>query len=269
MSYGGKLTSTSEVENYPGFAMISGFDLADKFNEYAAHSGIKINYKDIKTLDLSEKTKKIVTSRGEIIEAKAVIIACGINKRKLGVPGEQEFAGRGVSYCAVCDGNFFRNKKVIVCGGGNSAVEDAEYLSNICSEVVVIHRRDIFTAEKILVDRLQSKKNVTYLMKTVIKEIYGDEKVRGVVTENADGRVSVEADAVFAAVGSVPNTDFIASPPELDAGGYIVTDTLMATSIPGVFAAGDIRSFPVKQIVTAASDGAVAVKGVIEYLHSI
>lgn len=267
MSPGGQVMTTPEIENYPGFAG-TGFDLAMKFYEQVNALGVDFCYENVKTLKKEDGVFSVACESGTEYEAKSVIIASGARRRKLDIPGEAEFTGRGVSYCATCDGNFFRNKTVAVVGGGNTAVEDAIYLSNLCKTVYLIHRRDSFRASKTLTDRLARCENIQLILDTVPLEIRGEDKVCALAVRNklTGAETEIETDGVFVAVGTIPETSFVPAEVVLNEGGYIVTDNKCMTSVEGLFAVGDVRNTPLKQVITAAADGAVAATYAAEYI---
>lgn len=255
---GGQVSNIDQLENYPGvFPSVNGTDFMEVMKDQAESFGAKIVSKEVKDIQKKEGLF-IVQTRKISYEAKYICIATGAVHRKLGVPGEEEFEGRGVSYCAVCDGPFFKGKKILVVGGGDSACSEALYLSKISDDVKIIHRRDRFRAQKAVVDRmLQSGINPIY--NTVVESINGTQKVESViVSDTATGEVTqIEADAVFVFAGMLPCSGLL-SELKKDESGYIITDEKMETSIEGVFAAGDVRSKEFRQIVTAVSDGAIA-----------
>jgi thioredoxin reductase (NADPH) len=231
--------------------------------------GAKIIQSEVNSIDkIGEKF--IVHTKNIEYSSYCLLIATGAEHKKLGVTGETEFYGRGVSYCAVCDGPFFRNKDVVVIGGGDSAINEALYLSSIAKNVTVIHRRNKFRAAQSTVDRIKQKENVTLMYDSVVKEIVGSAVVTGVVTENVETKAisEVKTDAVFVFVGMSPKTGLV-STLNKDNSGYIVTDEKMQTNVPGLFCAGDVRSKPLRQIVTAVSDGAVAAHSVEEYIQTL
>ena len=251
---GGQTLSAEKIENYPGHIEIDGFSLMDIMRRQAEISGAEIRMEPITQINLSDKTVN-----GE--KAKAIILAMGANHRKLGLPNEESLTGRGVSYCATCDGNFYRNKTVCVVGGGNTAISDAVYLAKICEKVYLIHRRDEFRAEKRVTDMLLEHPNIEKVLNSNVVEILENGGfVSGVRTENRE----IKCDALFVAIGTVPNVSAIDGQLKLENG--IVTDKFMCTSAAGVFAAGDITDTNQKQIVTAAGDGAKAAKSAIDYI---
>ena len=264
---GGQVLNTYEVENYLGMKNINGFDMGMKFKEHAVAMGAKFLADDVKRIEQINDHYCVVTQK-EQIETRTVIIATGAKHRKLGVPGEERLSGKGVSYCATCDGAFFRNKVTAVVGGGDVAVEDAIFLSRMCKKVYVIHRRDSFRAAKLLTDRLMELENVEIIWDTTVEEIKGEEMTSSIIIKNKKtGQVEEkEVDGVFIAVGIEPNVaefkDFV----EQDESGYIKADETGKTSRKGIFAAGDVRTKMLRQIVTAVSDGANAVTSAEKYL---
>ncbi len=265
---GGQIINTYEVDNYPGLFHIGGFDLAMKFREHADALGASFVTGEVEKIEAIPGGKKVICKDGTAYEAKTLILSGGAKHRKLEVPGEESLAGSGVSYCATCDGAFFRGKEVAVIGGGDVAVEDALFLARICKKVYVVHRRDTFRAAKTLVTRLTEAENVELVYDSVVKEIKGKFKVEGLLLENKKTKEEreVAVDGVFIAVGMLPETKVYEDLVELDAAGYIVADETGVTSDPAVFAAGDIRTKALRQVVTAASDGANAVQSVERYL---
>ncbi|MDR2654811.1 MAG: FAD-dependent oxidoreductase [Oscillospiraceae bacterium] len=262
---GGQILNSPEIENYPALPHISGFDYSMALKNQAASFGAEIKTQAVLSLSLSGQNKIIKTRRGEY-EAKTVILANGGVPRKLGCPGEEKFIGRGVSYCASCDGNFFKNKNTCVVGGGNTALDDALFLANICSQVYIIHRRNSFRGDGKTVAALEKTPNVTFLMNSAVTEIRGGESVEKIlINQNGEAR-ELNLSGVFAAVGQAPETGFLAGLVALDAHGYIQAGEDCKTSIKGVFAAGDARTKPLRQLVTAAADGAVAGVAAAEYI---
>ncbi len=265
---GGQIINTYEVDNYPGLFHMGGFDLAMKFREHADALGASFVTGEVEKIESVSGGKKVICKDGTEYETKTVILSGGAKHRKLLVPGEEKLAGSGVSYCATCDGAFFRNKEVAVVGGGDVAVEDALFLARLCKKVYVIHRRDSFRAAKTLVSRLAGTENVEIIYDSIVKEICGGFKVESIRLENKKTQEerSVALDGVFIAVGMLPETKAYEGLVTLDATGYIVADETGVTSDPAVFAAGDIRTKALRQVVTAASDGANAVQSVERYL---
>ncbi|MBP3577429.1 MAG: thioredoxin-disulfide reductase [Lachnospiraceae bacterium] len=268
---GGQIINTYEVDNYPGLYHMGGFDLAMKFREHADALGASFVTGEVERIEAIPAGKKVICKDGTEYETKTVILSGGAKHRKLEVPGEDALAGSGVSYCATCDGAFFRGKEVAVIGGGDVAVEDALFLARLCKKVYVVHRRDTFRAAKTLVTRLTEAENVELVYDSVVKEIQGKFKVESLVLENkktAEER-TIALDGVFIAVGMLPETSAYKGLVELDAAGYIVADETGITSDAAVFAAGDIRTKALRQVVTAASDGANAVQSVERYLAEV
>ncbi|MBQ2862530.1 MAG: thioredoxin-disulfide reductase [Oscillospiraceae bacterium] len=265
---GGQIVNSPSIENYPGMYGVSGYDYSMALLEQAQKLGAEVEFAEVTGVDFSGKTKKVITS-AEDFEAKAVIIANGAARRKIGCKGEEEFEGRGVSYCATCDGAFFRGKTVAVVGGGESAFEEAEYLAEICDKVYLIHRRDVFTAAKTAVDSLLKKKNVTLLTNSVIEEIKGENAVSSAVIKNRanQSKVEVPLSAVFVAIGLVPENGLYKDVLTLDEYGYFDAAEDCKTNIEGVFAAGDTRKKQLRQLVTAASDGAAAATAAANYIR--
>lgn len=264
---GGQVLNTYEVDNYPGLKGINGFDLGTKFREHADELGAEFQEADVKSITTDGDIKKIVTEQ-ETFEAKTVIIATGARYRKLGVPGEERLSGMGVSYCATCDGAFFRGKTVAVVGGGDVAVEDAIFLARLCEKVYVIHRRDELRAAGILQQRLFEMENVEMIWDSVVDEVLGEEQVEALKVRNkkTEEMRELPVNGVFIAVGILPNSDEIDHPVETNEGKYLIAGEDCVTNIPGIFAAGDVRSKMLRQIVTAISDGANAVTSVQNYL---
>ncbi len=265
---GGQIVNSPSIENYPGMYGVSGYDYSMALFDQAQKLGAEIEFSEVTGIDFSGDIKKVITSSGEF-EAKAVIIANGAARRKIGCRGEEKFEGRGVSYCATCDGAFFRGKTVAVVGGGESAFEETEYLSKICDKVYLIHRRDVFTAAKTAVDSVLKTKNVTVLTNSVIEEIKGENAVSFVTIKNrANGSISeIPLSAVFVAIGLIPENGIFKDVLKLDEAGYFDADENCETEIEGVFVAGDTRKKHLRQLITAASDGAVAANAAAGYIR--
>lgn len=260
-SPGGQMGITSEIENYPGFESVDGFELAAKMMSQAEKFGAEFVYEEVTSLELDGKIKKIRTDSGEF-EVKAVVLAMGAKPRLLRVPGEKEYSGHGVSYCATCDGMFFRGKTVVVNGGGDTAFEYALYLSNICEKVILVHRKDSYRATPSMVKKAEAKANIEFIKNATVAEITGDGKFVTAVklTDVKTGAESiVEASGIFVAIGRTPDTVLVKGQIELDESGYIIADESTKTSVDGVFAAGDVRTKSLRQIVTACADGAMAI----------
>ncbi len=270
LSAGGQMATTSQVENYPGFDDgVDGFDLAEKMLAGAEKFGAESEFAEVTQLHLNENPKRIVTSDGETL-ARTVILATGAVPKKLGLPNETSLVGRGIAYCATCDGMYYKGKTVAVAGGGNSAAEDAKTLSQLCKKVYLIHRRDSLRAEKAYLDPLQNADNIEFVWNTQIDSLIADEKLTALaLTNRVTGEKStLECDGLFVAIGRDPNTALVKGQVELDSHGYIIADETTRTNIEGVFAAGDVRTKPLRQIVTATADGAVASKYVQEFLQT-
>lgn len=265
MFAGGQITTTHMLENYPGFPQgISGVDIGMAMMEQAQRFGLQIEYDTVTEMDLTGDVKKVTTESGAW-QAPVVILCMGSQRRLLGLPREGELLGRGVAYCATCDGIFYRGKVVAVVGGGDTACEDALYLSQLASKVILIHRRYQMRATAILQRRVEETANIDILWNTRIQELIGDDKLQGLVLEG-DHQGAITVDGLFIAVGTEPQTDIVKGQVALDPTGCILTDAQMCTSLPGVYAAGDVRVTPLKQVVTAAADGAVAATEATKYL---
>ena len=268
---GGQVLVTDWVDNYPGFAEgVSGFDLMDKMTAHADRFGLEKRFANIIALDLNGDIKRVTLENGEVLTAKTVILCTGAKPRKLGVPGEYEFAGKGVSYCATCDGPFYRQQEIAVVGGGNTAIQEALHLTKFASKVTIIHRRSELRTTKILQEKAFCNQKIDFLWNTQVLEICGS-KTSGVeslrLRHYNNEQSELKVTGIFVLIGIAPNTDIL--PLEqlrTDDGGFIITDDAMATNIPGVFAAGDIRSKSVRQIINAAGEGAVAELSVEHFL---
>lgn len=271
---GGQVLNTYEVDNYPGLSGINGFDMGMKFREHADKLGCEFQnaaVSRVRKVSAGEESGFILeTSEGEIF-TRTVVAAMGAVHAKLQVPGEEEFAGKGVSYCATCDGAFFRGKMTAVVGGGDVAVEDAIFLARSCEKVYLIHRRDELRAADILQKELKALPNIEILWNTVVKEISGEEKVQSLTLEDTRTGVrrSLAADGVFIAVGIVPSGDLMKDMVDHDEQGYFLAGEECATSVPGIFVAGDLRKKKLRQVVTAVADGANAIASVLDYLRSM
>lgn len=266
---GGQLINTAEIENYSGFQSIKGPELATKMYEGATAFGAEYSFGDVQEIIDGPEYKQIVTA-DKVYKTRTVIIATGAEHRKLGVPGEDELRGRGVSYCAVCDGAFFRNRPLVVVGGGDSAVEEGTYLTQFASDVTIIHRRDELRAQKILQDRAFDNEKVNFIWDSVVEEIQGENKVESVRIRNVvTNEVSeVAADGAFIYVGLIPNTDSFRNLGITDEEGWIITDEYMETSIPGIFAIGDVRQTVLRQVATAVGDGSIAGDQIYKYIEA-
>lgn len=269
--FGGQPSNYLELENYPGFGTVGGYDLMEKFEEHADKFGIKkFPMQEFSKIDLLSSPKHVVTNEAEFL-AKTVIIATGAQPMKLGVPGEKEFLGRGVSYCAVCDGAFYKDKIVTVVGGGNAAVEEAMYLTKFASKVYLVHRRDELRADKIVQERAFKNDKLSFIWDSVVTEINGGDLVESVTLRNVKtGEItSLNTNGVFPYIGMTPNVELFNGQLEQDSKGFIITDDTMKTSIEGVFAVGDVRTTPLRQVITAASDGAVGAVYAVKYLETL
>lgn len=264
---GGQMGTTDVIDNYPGFPEgVNGFDLAMQMKQGAERFGAKTELAEVISAELSGPVKQIRTQNGTY-QARTVVLASGAHPRELGLPGERELRGRGVSYCATCDGMFYRGKTVAVVGGGNTAVADVLYLSRLCEKVYLVHRRDELRASKVYLDPLKQAQNVEFVWDSEVKEIAAGEKVTGVRVRNkkTGGEREIACGGLFVAVGYLPNTGLFKGQVELDEAGYVMADETTRTNLPGVFAVGDLRKKPLRQVVTAASDGAVAAHFIEEY----
>ena len=268
MSPGGQMALTDVIDNYPGFEQgVDGFTLGMKMQQSAERFGAKTEYAEVVSVDLTGEIKTVNTSSGEI-KAKTVILSTGANPRELGLPNEKQLVGKGVHYCAHCDGRFYKGKTVVVVGGGNTAAADALYLSRIAEKVILIHRRDTLRATKIYHEPLLKTKNVEFYWDSTVCEIVADERVSAVKIKNVKTGAEKElsCDAVFVSIGRKPATEFLTGQLTLDQNGYISADETTRTEIPGVFAIGDVRTKALRQVVTAVSDGANAAYFAEEYL---
>ncbi|OPY21065.1 MAG: Sulfide dehydrogenase subunit alpha precursor [Methanomethylovorans sp. PtaU1.Bin093] len=264
----GQIAATDMVENYTGFTAISGPELMQRFKEHAETVGVKIESAEVSSI-ISEDGKKVVVTDSGTLESKTVIIATGANPKKLGIPGEKEFMGKGVSYCATCDAPFYKGKTVIVVGGGESALTDALILSNVVKKVYIIHRRDKLRASRILQERVSRKPNIEIVWDTVPEEIQGKTGVENVILRNLKTRdvYTLQVDGVFVYIGIRPGTEFIDV--KKNSSGFILTNEKLETSIPGIYAAGDCRDTSIWQVVTAVADGAVAAVSAHEYIMEL
>ena len=266
-SVGGQMTQTQQIDNYPGYEEgIDGFTLGYKMQQSAERFGSKTIQTEVLSADLKASPKKVTTDMGDFF-AKTVIIATGADHRHLGIEDEEKLIGKGVAYCAACDGMMYRGKIVAVVGGGNSAAADALLLSKICEKVYVIHRRDTMRATKIYHDPLMKEKNIEFKWNSQVDKLLYDEKIKGVVLKNKDGSTQeISLDGLFVSIGRNPATELFREQLELDSSGYIVADESTKTNLPGVFAVGDVRTKAVRQIITAAADGAVAAHFAEEFI---
>ncbi|MCM1338153.1 MAG: thioredoxin-disulfide reductase [Muribaculaceae bacterium] len=269
--FGGQPSNYLELENYPGYSKIGGFELMEKFETQADSFGIqKFQLQEIESVDLISTPKVIKTKEAEF-KSKTVIIATGASPMQLGISGEKEYFGRGVSYCAVCDGAFYKDKTIAVIGGGNSAVEEAAYLTKFASKVYLIHRRDELRADKIIQKRAFNNEKIEIIWDSCVCEIKGNDTVSNIIIKNMKTeKVSeISVDGVFPYIGICPNIEHFSAQLKLDSKGFIITDNTMKTSIEGVYAVGDVRNTPLRQVVTAASDGAIAGVYAVKYIDSL
>ena len=268
LSPGGQMALTSHIDNYPGFPDgVDGFSLADSMLQGAERFGAESRFTEVLSLDLSAAPKAVHTDSGTFY-SRTVVLATGASPRYLGLHREEELTGRGVSYCAHCDGMFYRDKTVVVVGGGNSAVADALVLQRICKKVILIHRRDSLRATKVYHDQLASAENVQILWNSAVTELEGTDILTGVTVRNlvSNEETHIPCDGVFVSIGRVPASSLVKEQLELDSAGYILADESTRTSLPGVYAVGDVRTKALRQIVTAVADGAVASHYIQEYL---
>jgi thioredoxin reductase (NADPH) len=268
---GGQVLTTDSVENYPGFPDgISGFELMDRMKTQAEKFGLKIQSDEVTGLDLSAKRKAVLTAGGSL-ETKAIILCCGATWKKLGIEGEDRLMGKGISFCATCDGPFYRNQEVAVIGGGDTAVEEAIFLTRFVNKVHLVHRRDKLRAAKVLQERALSHGKIEFIWDSVPVKILGENGVEGIELRNVKTQESFRkaVQGVFVFIGTLPNTDMLKGLIRLDGNGFVVTDDNMQTTVPGVFAAGDMRSKLFRQISTAVGEGATASYAVEKYLESL
>lgn len=266
--YGGQIVNTATVENYPGFVNISGTEFTERIHEQAVELGVDFKVEKVK--NAKKKGEVFVVSTGDSqYEVKSVIIATGVKNRELGIPGEEKFKGSGVSFCATCDGNFFKGRDIAIIGGGNTALEDAEVMSGIANKVYLVHRRDEFRGDKLTVKRLSVKDNVEFVLNSKPVEITGGFAVDGLKVENTeDGSPkTLKVDGIFVAVGQTPDNKAFEGLVKLDSAGYVDAGEDCVTSAEGIFVAGDCRTKKVRQLTTAASDGSVAAAGAVEYIN--
>ena len=268
LSAGGQMALTEQIDNYPGFEDgIDGFSLGEKMKRGTERFGVETKLAEVLSLDLSGTVKKAETSEGPLF-ARIIVLATGAGPRELGIEGEQELIGKGVNYCAACDGMFYKNKTVVIAGGGNTAAADALILSRICKKVIVVHRRDTLRATKIYHEPLMKAENVEFRWDSEIIELLHDEKVIGIRLRNVKTgeETTLACDGVFVSIGRKPSSELVKDQVEVDPAGYIIADESTRTNIPGVFAVGDVRTKALRQVVTAVADGATAVHYAEEYL---
>lgn len=269
-TFGGQITWSPKVENYPGIPSVSGAELGDKFVAQAIEQGAELELDEVVSVELDGEIKRVKTDFGGIFEAKALIIAAGARPRTLGIPGEEELMGAGVCFCAVCDGAFYKGRPVAVTGGGNSALQDAMLLSDTCSKVYIIHRRDEFRGEARLVDALRERENVEFVLNSSITGLVGDTELCGLhVADNSGQTREISVDGLFVAIGHAPDNGIFAELIELDEAGYAAADEGCTTKTPGVFVAGDCRKKAVRQLTTAAADGSAAALAACRYIDAL
>ena len=268
LSAGGQMALTTQIDNYPGYDQgVDGFTLGEKMQAGAERFGAQSEYAEVYSLDLSREIKKAVTSEGDFY-GRTLVLATGASPRKMGVPEEDQLVGRGVAYCAACDGMFYKGKTVVVVGGGNSAAADAMVLSRICKKVILVHRRNTLRATKVYHEPLMRAGNVEFVWDSQVKKLLHDQKVTGIQVENLKtGELTeIEADGVFVSIGRNPATELVRDLIPLDDQGYVLADETTRTEVPGVYVVGDIRAKALRQVVTAVADGAVAAHFAEEYL---
>lgn len=263
---GGQAALTHKIENYSGVVDVEGFTLVSTMMEQAGNFGCEISFASVLDVNLAGEEKVVITDEGEYITS-TVIVATGAKNRRMGLENEESLIGKGISFCATCDGSFFKDRPVAINGGGDSALTEALYLSNICSKVYLIHRRQGFRAAQILVDRVRSNKKISLVLDSTVTALKGDPLNSLEVTNKVTGeKQNIAVDALFVAIGNIPNTDIFKGQLDLNEGGYIRTNEKMETNIEGVYAAGDVRITPMRQVITACADGAIAANSAIEYL---
>lgn len=270
--YGGQMNNTDDIENYPGFTTIKGPELGEKMYQGTVKAGVNFVYGDVQNVTVDDQQMKHIQTDSDELVASAVIIATGSNNRKLGVPGEEKFSGKGVSYCAVCDGSFFKGKNVTVVGGGDSAISEGLYLANVTDGVNVIHRRDQLRAQKVLQNRAFDNDKIDFTWNTSVTEILGDENhVTGVKIHNnqVGDDTTLDTDGVFVYVGNFPNSQIFNNLNITDQAGWIITNDQMETTIPGIYAIGAVRQKQLRQITTAVGDGGIAGQNAFEYFEAI
>ncbi len=266
-NYGGQIINTPSIENYPAAAHISGFDFATNLYNQVTELGAEIKFEKVTNIKINNNIK-IVETPDNKYEGKTIIIATGADNRKLGIEKEDEFVGKGISYCATCDGSFFKDKAVAVVGGGNTAIEDAEYLSDIVNKVYLIHRRDEFRADSVSINKLKEKNNVEFILNSKIKKLNGSEMLESIEVEDNNQNIkTIPITGLFIAVGKIPENENFKEIINMDDKGYIISDELCHTNIDGIFVAGDNREKSLRQLVTATSDGAVAATEAIKYIN--
>ncbi|MBE5958386.1 MAG: thioredoxin-disulfide reductase [Lachnospiraceae bacterium] len=268
-NYGGQIINTLDIENYPVEAHISGFEFATKLYEQAKDLGAEIVFEKVTDIRDNADEKEVVTPKNTY-KAKAVILATGSENRKLGLPKEDELIGKGISYCATCDGAFFRKRNVAVVGGGNTALEDALYLSDIAEKVYLIHRRDEFRGEDSTVNQLKSRENIEFVYNSTVSDLISEDRLNSIEVTNTSGEKRIiEIDGLFVAIGRIPENQNFAKFINLDQAGYVISGENCITNVEGIFVAGDNRTKEVRQLVTATADGAVAATAAVKYINSL
>ena len=267
-NYGGQIINTLDIENYPANEHISGFDFATNLYNQAKNLGAEIKYEKVVDINNLGKEKEVITTKNTY-KTKTIIIATGSENRKLGLPNEDEFASKGISYCATCDGAFYKEKTVAVVGGGNTALEDALYLSNLASKVYLIHRRDEFRGEESTINLLKEKDNIEFLYNSNVTKLNTKDRLESIEVTSNDGETrTIDVDALFIAIGRIPENQNFAKLINLDNAGYIISNEYCHTNVEGIFVAGDNRAKELRQLVTATSDGAIAAVEAIKYINS-
>jgi len=264
---GGQIIASPELENYPAVPNVSGVAFSQRLLEQTTALGLELKYETVVGLRLQEPIKEAVTANGRAYQAKSLIWAAGLVARRLGCPGEEQFMGHGVSFCAACDGMLYKGKEVAVIGGGNTALEEALFLSRICLRVHLIHRRSEFRAEAALVQKVRQTSNIVPHMPAQVKALEGGKRLEQLVMQTDNGRITLPVAAVFLAVGKLPTNQLLAESLPLDETGYVLAGEDCRTALPGVYVAGDCRAKPLRQLITAAADGATAASQAIAYLH--
>ena len=268
ITYGGQIINTLDIENYPVEAHISGFDFATKLYNQVIDLGAEIKYEKVTEIIDKNEYKEVMTSKNTY-QAKTIIIATGADNRKLGLENESDLIGKGISYCATCDGNFFKKKDVAVVGGGNTALEDALYLSSIANKVYLIHRRDQFRGDQSVVEKLKEQDNVEFVYNSNVTKLIADESLTSIEVTNKDGSTkNIPVKGLFIAIGKVPENENFKNLINVDKAGYIIADESCHTNIPGIFVAGDTRNKELRQLVTATADGAIAATEAVKYLNN-
>jgi len=264
--YGGQIVNTLDIENYPAEEHISGYDFATKLYNQAKNLGAEIVFEKVISIEANGRQKKVITT-DNVYEAGSIIIATGSENKKLGLPNEDQLIGKGISYCATCDGAFYKNKKVAVVGGGNTALEDALYLADVAEKVYLIHRRSEFRGEDSTVSRLKGKENIQFVLNSNVTKLNAGNKLESIEVASTDGKVrTIKIDGLFVAIGRIPESKAFANLIKLDDAGYIEADEKCHTNVDGIFVAGDSRTKDVRQLVTAASDGAIAATEAVKYI---